>query len=157
MVDVKCGTPRLGWLPSVLITLTSLSEAKNLFFKESLLFLLPLLLPISRRLDRVKYTVMDICLCKVWVRKIAHIQILAISKTSTIFVRSSWNFSKMIASGGNHFYQVSWGLDQNCGFFTDGQFLSVSSFFLLKTYLINMQIFPNVSSYFLIGSKNNTQ
>ena len=60
VIDVNCGTPRLGWLPSVLITLTSLSEAKNLFFKESLLFLLPLLLPISRRLDRVKYTVMDI-------------------------------------------------------------------------------------------------
>ena len=30
---------------------------------------------------------------------------------------------------GNHFHQVSWGLDKTCGFFTNGQVLSVSGFF----------------------------
>ena len=35
----------------------------------------------------------------------------------------------MISSRGNHFHQVSWGLDKNCRFFTNGQVLNVSCFF----------------------------
>ena len=35
----------------------------------------------------------------------------------------------MISSWGNHFHQVSWGLDKNCRFFTNGQVLNVSCFF----------------------------
>ena len=62
----------------------------------------------------------------------AHVQKLAIDKKSTIFVQSSWNLVKMITSWANHFHQVSWGLDKNCRFFTYGQFLIVSGFFLLR-------------------------
>ena len=43
---------------------------------------------------------------------------------------SSWNLVKMIISWGNHFHQVSLGLDKHCGFFTNGQYLSVSGFFI---------------------------
>ena len=35
----------------------------------------------------------------------------------------------MITSWEDFFHQVSWGLDKKCGFFTNGQFLSVSGFF----------------------------
>ena len=35
----------------------------------------------------------------------------------------------MISSWGDHFHQVSWGLDKNCRFFINGQFLKVSRFF----------------------------
>ena len=42
-------------------------------------------------------------------KKTAHFQKLAINKKSTIFVPSSWNWAKMIASWVNHFHQVSWG------------------------------------------------
>ena len=41
----------------------------------------------------------------------------------------------MIASWGNYFHQVSWGLDKNFWFFINGQFLSVFGFFLLRPYL----------------------
>ena len=40
----------------------------------------------------------------------------------------------MIASWGDYFHQVSWGLIKDCEFFTNGQFLSVSGFFLLRPY-----------------------
>ena len=42
-------------------------------------------------------------------KKIRQVQKLAISKTSTFFVLSSWNLVKMIASWGDYFHQVSWG------------------------------------------------
>ena len=48
-------------------------------------------------------------LYKDWVKKMTHVPKLAISKRSTIFVRSSWNLVKIITSWGNHFDQVSWG------------------------------------------------
>ena len=41
---------------------------------------------------------------------------------------------KIITSRGNYCHQVSLGSDKNCGFFTNGQFLSVSVFFLLSPY-----------------------
>ena len=41
----------------------------------------------------------------------------------------------MIASWGDYFHWVSWGSDKNCGFFTNGQFLSVYVFFLLRPYV----------------------
>ena len=41
---------------------------------------------------------------KVWVRKKAHIQELAIGKKSTIFVQSIWNSVKMIIKWGNNFH-----------------------------------------------------
>ena len=57
------------------------------------------------------------------------IQKMAISKTSTFFVLSSWMLMKIINSWGNHFHKVSWEYNKNCGFFTNGQCLSVSHFF----------------------------
>ena len=36
---------------------------------------------------------------------------------------------KIINSIGNHFHQVSWRWDQNCGFFINDQFLKVCRFF----------------------------
>ena len=65
---------------------------------------------------------------KVWVKRTRHIQKFTISKKCTIFFQSSWNLVKMNASLVNHFHQVSWGLNKNCGFFTNSQFLSVSDF-----------------------------
>ena len=43
----------------------------------------------------------------------------------------------MIASWGNYFHQVSWGLDKKCGFFSNGQFFNVGPFLTqtLHTYL----------------------
>ena len=55
-------------------------------------------------------------------------------KKSTIFVQSSWNFVKIITSWGNHFFQVSWWLEKNCGFFISVQFLNVCVFVLLRPY-----------------------
>ena len=46
---------------------------------------------------------------KVWVEKTIHMQKLAISKNSTMFVLSSWNLVKMIISWVNNFHQVPWG------------------------------------------------
>ena len=66
---------------------------------------------------------------KVWVKKSGHCQKLAFSKKSTIFIQSPWNLAKIIISLVNHFAKVSWWLDKNCGFFTNGQFLPVSTFF----------------------------
>ena len=54
---------------------------------------------------------------------------MTICKRSTIFVQSSWNFVKMIIPWGDYFHQVSWGLNKKCGFFTNGQFLSLCQFF----------------------------
>ena len=62
-------------------------------------------------------------------KKIRHFQKLAISEKSTFFVPSSWNLVKKIASWGNHFHQVSWGYNQKCVFFTNGQFFEQSNFF----------------------------
>ena len=61
-------------------------------------------------------------------KKNKHTQKLAISKKSKTFVQFSWNLVKMITSWGNYFYQVSWGLDTNCGIFANGRDFSVSSF-----------------------------
>ena len=66
---------------------------------------------------------------KDWVKKRAHIQKLAFSEKSTFFAQSSWNLVKIITTWGNHFHQVSWGLDKKCRFFTNGQFLNVGPFF----------------------------
>ena len=60
-----------------------------------------------------------------------------INKRSTIFVPSSWNFVKMIISGGDYFHQVSWGSDKKCGFYINGQFLNVSCF-LSSDFTINI-------------------
>ena len=60
---------------------------------------------------------------------------MAINKKSTFFVQSSWNFVKIINSCGEYFHQVSWGLDKNCRFFINGQFLKVSRFFCSRLYL----------------------
>ena len=83
--------------------------------------------------------------CKVQLRseyeKTAHAQKLANNKESTIFVQSSWNLIKMITSWGNHFHQVSWGWDKNCGFFIIGQFLCVCGFFLLRPYIQSLYCF----------------
>ena len=53
---------------------------------------------------------------------------MTISKKSTILVLSSWNLVRMINYWGN-FHQISWGLDEKCGLFTNGQFLNVGPFF----------------------------
>ena len=66
---------------------------------------------------------------KVWAKKPRTLPKVDHYKKSTIFVQSLWNLVKIITLWGNHFHQVSWGLDKNCGFFTNGQFLSVSGFF----------------------------
>ena len=42
---------------------------------------------------------------------------MAIGKKSQIFVQYLWKLVKMITSWANHFYQVSWRFDRNCGFF----------------------------------------
>ena len=55
-----------------------------------------------------------------------HVQKLAISKKFTIFVQSSWHLVKVIATWGNYFHRVSWGLDKNCGFSTNDEFLVFS-------------------------------
>ena len=65
-------------------------------------------------------------------QKNRHFQKLPIDKKATIFVQSSWNLVKMIITWGNHFYQVSEGLNENCGLFTNGQFLYLCHFFLLR-------------------------
>ena len=57
---------------------------------------------------------------KVWTKISAHSQKLANSKKSTLFVQFSWNLGKLIASWGNYFYQVSWGLDKICGSLING-------------------------------------
>ena len=44
-------------------------------------------------------------------KKTRHVQNLAISKKSIIFVLSSWNFIKVSNSWGSYFDQVSWGQD----------------------------------------------
>ena len=54
---------------------------------------------------------------------------MTISKKSTIFIQSPWNFGKMINLWENNFGQVSWRLDKNRRSFTKGQFLAVSTFF----------------------------
>ena len=43
---------------------------------------------------------------------------MAINKKSTILDLSSWNLVKMITTWGENFHQVSWGSDENCGFFS---------------------------------------
>ena len=58
-------------------------------------------------------------LVKMW-----HIQTLAISKKSTIFVPSSWQLMKMI-----NFHQISWGFEKNCWCFTHSQFWVCLYFF----------------------------
>ena len=82
----------------------------------------------------------------------AHIWRLAINKKSTIFIQSSWNLVKMITSWANHFHQVSWGLDKNCRFFINGQFLKVSRFFP-QTLNTNLR-FIHQSSKTIAGKKN---
>ena len=58
----------------------------------------------------------------------------------------------------NHFHQVSWGLDKNCGFFTNGQSMGVSGFFLLRPYSLwillefRKSYFPQSSSYFAMAA-----
>ena len=54
---------------------------------------------------------------------------LTLHKKSTVFVLSLQNLLKMIRSGDGYFHKVSWGLDKNCGLFTNGQFLNVGPFF----------------------------
>ena len=66
-------------------------------------------------------------------KKTRHVQKLAINRKSTFFVRSLWNLVKIITPWDNHFHKVSWGLDKNWGFFSNGQFLSVSGFFFTQT------------------------
>ena len=43
----------------------------------------------------------------------------------------------MIASWANHFHQVTLGYDKNCWFFTNGQFLNMSCFSLLRPSLLH--------------------
>ena len=69
---------------------------------------------------------------KVWVKKRAHSQKLAISKKSTFSVQSLWNLVKIITLSGYNFDQVSWGKDKKYCFFTIGQFLIVSHFFFTQ-------------------------
>ena len=57
--------------------------------------------------------------------KTAHLQKLAISKISIIFVWSLWNLVKMINSRGK---------EKIRGLFTNSQFLYVCRFFLLRLY-----------------------
>ena len=52
-------------------------------------------------------------------KKTAHFQKLAISKKSTILIQSVWNLAKIFTSWVNYVHQVSYRLDQNCGFFTN--------------------------------------
>ena len=69
---------------------------------------------------------------------------MAISKKSTPFVLSLWNLVKIITSWADFFYQISWGKDENCRFFTDGQFLNVSRFLLLRLYqALTHYLWPN--------------
>ena len=72
---------------------------------------------------------------------------MSIDKKSTISVQSSWNSVKMIASLANHFHQVLLGLDKNYWFCTNGQFLNVSWYFLLRPY-----VFADIKSSFTIPS-----
>ena len=67
-------------------------------------------------------------------------------KTSTIFVQSSWNLVKMIGPWGEYFHQVSWGLDQNCRLFTDGQFLSMSVFSYSDLIFLKLKTLKTISS-----------
>ena len=69
---------------------------------------------------------------------------MTISKKSTIFVQSSWKLVKIIISWGNHFHKVSWGLEKNCGFFINGQFLNMWYLFLLRPYF---SIFFNIINF----------
>ena len=62
-------------------------------------------------------------------------QKLLINKKSTMFFKSSQNLMKMIIKYGNYFQEVTKGLDKNCGFFINGQFLNLSRFSLLRLYL----------------------
>ena len=54
----------------------------------------------------------------------------------------------MIITWGNHFYQVSEGLNENCGLFTNGQFLKVSGFFsdfsLIPLFPLNRRNYEKV-------------
>ena len=65
---------------------------------------------------------------KIWNKKRAHIQKLPLIKNS-VFVQFSWNLVKILTSWGNHFNQVSWGLEKNWGFFANYQFLKMGPFF----------------------------
>ena len=67
---------------------------------------------------------------ELWNKKRANVLKLAIRKKSTVFIQSSWNLVKMTSLWDTYFHQVSWGLDKNCGFFINGQFLNVSPFFV---------------------------
>ena len=53
-------------------------------------------------------------------QKTGHVPNFANSKKSTFLVQSSLKLVKMMASWGNYFHKVSWGLDKNCGFLTNG-------------------------------------
>ena len=79
---------------------------------------------------------------KVWGKKATHFQKLAVNEKSIIFVLFSWNLVKMIAPWDDYFHQVSWGLDKNCGFSTNGQFLRVSGFF---TQTLDNQVITTIS------------
>ena len=88
---------------------------------------------------------------KVWAKKTGHVQNLAKNKKSTIFVQYLWNLVKMITSRGNHFHQVSSGLDKNYGFFIDGQFLNVCFFFysdLTSQNILNLVPITNLAPLF---------
>ena len=67
-----------------------------------------------------------------------------IHKKSTFFVRSSWSLVNIITTWDNHFLKVSWGLEKNCGFFINGQFLNMWYLFLLRPYF---SIFFNIINF----------
>ena len=77
---------------------------------------------------------------------------MAINKKSTIFVQSSWNLVEMINSWVDHFHQVSWGLDKNCRFFINGQFLKVTCFFPQTLLIYWCHITINLHFIFLLKS-----
>ena len=71
---------------------------------------------------------------KVWVKKTGHIQNLVISKKIYNFCPILMKLSENDCPWANHFHQVSWGLDKNSWFFTIGQYLNLTCFFLLRHY-----------------------
>ena len=57
-----------------------------------------------------------------------------INEKSAIFAQKQWNFAKMTQPWGSQIDKVSIELDENCGFFINGQFLSQFHFLLNFTF-----------------------
>ena len=69
------------------------------------------------------------CYLKTGRKKVELASKLAINKKSTIFAQFSWNFVKMTNTSVRQIAKVSGCLDENWGFFVNGQFLASPIFF----------------------------